>query len=114
MASPSRTTMSLDFAACSATLTNNLCQSGALAMAAAFVHSGEPRRLELAGVSAGAAVAFTDLCIALAEAPAGDRLHSIDVAGMGNVSWKASPLDETGETEILVFALYDIDHGPPS
>lgn len=94
---------SLDYATCSAALTAGLADSGARALAVALVTKSSPK---LAGASAGAAVAFTDLCIALAEAPGDAQMRQIDVAGMGQVSWKAARLED-GETELLLFALHD-------
>lgn len=103
----SKAVTSQDFARCSDALTEGLVRDGARPLAFALVRKRAPSR-ELAGASAGASVAFTDLCLALAEAPVGSQLHEIDVAGFGRVSWKAAPLDGEGD-DFVMFALHDSD-----
>jgi hypothetical protein len=105
----SKTVTPRAFALCSSALTNGLAKTGARALAVALVRKRAPRRRELAGASLGASVAFTNLCIALAEAPVGAHMHELDVAGVGRVSWKAAPLIGDGESDLVVFALHDED-----
>lgn len=104
----SKTVTSQDFARCSSAFSEGLARSGTRALAFALVRRGAPKH-ELAGASAGASVAFTDLCIALAEAPVGAHIHEIDVAGFGRVSWKAAALEHDGDADLVMFALHDED-----
>ncbi|MBL8547818.1 MAG: hypothetical protein JNL81_15235 [Hyphomonadaceae bacterium] len=92
-----------DLARCSSAFTDRL--EGARALAVAFVRKGASERREIAGASVGASVEFTDLCLALAEAPVGSRVHEIDVAGFGRVSWQAAHFEAERDADFVVFAL---------
>lgn len=105
-AAKSRTVASEDFALCSNGLIENLAKNGVRAVACAVIRKCATAP-ELAGSSAGASVAFTDLCLALAEAPVGAHVHEIDVAGFGRVSWKAAELESDGRSDLVVFALHE-------
>jgi hypothetical protein len=98
------------FIACSNLLTQGLSGTGAFVVALALVTCDAEKKSELAGASAGASLAFIDLCIALAEAPATNLTRKVEIAGLGLVSWKAS-FSHRGGQEAVVFALQDANAG---
>ncbi|MBC7767965.1 MAG: hypothetical protein H7124_04200 [Phycisphaerales bacterium] len=58
-------------------------------------------RAELAGASAGAPLAFTQLCVALSEASGAPDQRALAFAGLGRVSWTLHAECE----DLIVFVL---------
>lgn len=70
----------------------------ALALAVVRRDAGAAR---LMMASAGASHAFRDLCLALSEAPIGDELRCVDLAGCGSVTFRKHADDDA----LIVFSL---------
>lgn len=70
----------------------------ALALAVVRRDAGVAR---LMMVSVGASYVFTDLCLALSEAPVGDELRCVDFAGCGSVTFRRHADDDA----LILFSL---------
>jgi len=86
-------------------LTEEVAATGAKFLAATLrQRGGQPLVL---AASAGAPVAFKELCLGLAEAPHDGGLRELEVDGLGRVMWQAPTSVLAGQGEVLIFALHD-------
>jgi hypothetical protein len=98
-----------DYGDCSRMLSLALAPTGARALTLAW---RRPLEMELVGASAGASIAFINLCSALGEAPVNEGVRERSVSGLGRLVWKAVDRKAGHIEQLVIFGLYDEDADP--